>query len=519
MLKKIGDFFIKNLYQIFLIILVILFFLINFYEIRNKISLDPSLYKYYILFIFLSIFLAVFIFIWCIKIKVSNMKIPKVFVITATILGVIYLFLSPVFTGSDEHNHYYRIYEITDGILVTPTDKVVGSQMPKSLSETFIEGSGNNTTIKYENIREMLNIPLNRTNKVQYGNLWTDSYNNTALYSPVQYLPQVIGFSIGKLFDFGPYLIGMLGRVFNLIFYVILGYFALKLIPKAKMFYLLILLSPNMLQCATTLSADAFTNIIFLLLIALLFKICYFEDKIDKRKKILLFSLCILISLCKIVYLPIVFLILLINTDKFKKGNKEKIIFSTITIILSVIVGLIWMNCTNGVFEIAYDKTEFQKEFIFNNVINYVIIFVRTFANYIIKYIECLFVGTTMYHSQLNMPAFISFFYVILVMIALLKDKVKNKFNIQARVIIGFVGIIIIGLISTAIYIQCTAQYYSIGNSIIEGIQGRYFIPIIMLVPFIFQFKNIKLNSKSLYTSSLMINLITWFYMINQFTA
>lgn len=520
LLKKISEFFLKNIYHIFLLLIVVFFFLINFYSLRYKVSLDQSLDKYYIIFIILSIVLSLGIFVACIRLKkINDEKIPKIFVFTALVLGIIYLFLSPLFTGSDEHNHYYRIYEITEGVLVTPTDEVVGSELPESLSKTFGAGSGNNTTIKYENINEMLNIKLNRTNTIQYGNLWTDSYSNTALYSPVQYFPHVLGFSLAKIFDLGPYLIGMFGRIFNLIFYVILGYFGLKLIPKAKMFYLLVLLSPNILQCATTLSADAFTNVIFLLLIALLFKICYSKDKLDRRKELLLLILCIIISLCKIVYLPVVFLVLLINSDKFKNGKKEKIIFSVLTILLSVIVGLLWMSYTGGVFEIAYDKTALQKDFIFNNILNYLVVFVQTFANYIAKYIECLFVGTTMYHSQLEMPAFISFFYVILVVLALLKDNIKNKFNIPKRVAIGFVGVIIVGLISTAIYIQCTAQYHSVGNSIIEGIQGRYFIPIIMLVPFVFQFKNIKLSNKILYNSSLVINLVTWFYMINQFIA
>ena len=520
MVKKLTDFFIKNIYQIFLLLTAIVFFIVNFYDLRYKISLNSNLNKYYIVFILLSIIFSTVVFIMCKKANnFGDKKIPKLFVLSTIILGIIYLSLSPLFTGSDEHNHFYRIYEISDGVIVTPTNKVVGSKMPLSLSDTFVIGSGNNTTIKYDNIREMCNVKLNRSNKTQYGDLWTNAYNNTALYSPVQYLPQVIGFSIAKIFDFGPYLIGMFGRVFNLAFYILLGYFCLKLMPKSKMFYMLILLSPNMLQCATTLSADAFTNVIFLLLISLIFKICYSKNKIDKKEKFLLLILCVVISLCKIVYLPIVFLILLINSNLFKNGNKEKIIFSSITILLSVLISFLWMSCTNGIFEIAYDQTEFQKQFILNNLINYFAVFVRTFSGYIIKYIECLFVGTTMFHSQLKMPALISFFYVILIVLSLLKDKEKRKLNISKRIFIGMVGIVIVGLISTAIYVQCTAQYYSIGNATIEGIQGRYFIPIIMLIPFVFQFKNIKLKNQNLYIGTLFINLITWFYMINQFIA
>lgn len=520
MVKKITDFFINNIYQISLLLITIVFFMVNFYDLKYKISLNSNLNKYYVVFILLSIILSVVIFIISKKTNnFSNKKIPKIFVLSSIILGVINLSLSPLFTGSDEHNHFYRIYEISDGVIVTPTNKVVGSEMPLSLSDTFITGSGNNTNIKYDNLREMWDIKLDRSNKGQYGDLWTNAYNNTALYSPVQYLPQVIGFSIAKIFDFGPYLIGMFGRVFNLIFYVLLGYFCLKIIPKSKIFYMLILLSPNMLQCATTLSADAFTNVIFLLLISLIFKICYSKSKVDKREKFLLLILCIVISLCKIVYLPIVFLILLINSSLFKNGNKEKITFSVITILSSVLISFLWMGCTNSVFEIAYDQTELQKQFILNNLLNYFIVFIRTFSEYIIKYVECLFVGTTMYHSQLKIPALISFFYVILIVLSLLNDEDKRKLNTSKRIIIGMVGIIIVGLISTAIYVQCTAQYYSIGNATIEGIQGRYFIPIIMLIPFIFQFKNIKLKKQNLYVGSLFVNLITWFYMINQFIA
>ena len=100
--------------------------------------MDQSLDKYYIIFIILSIVLSLGIFVACIKLKkINDEKIPKIFVFTVLVLGIIYLFLSPLFTGSDEHNHYYRIYEITEGVLVTPTDEVVGSELPESLSKNI----------------------------------------------------------------------------------------------------------------------------------------------------------------------------------------------------------------------------------------------------------------------------------------------------------------------------------------------------------------------------------------------
>ncbi len=503
-----------------LILISCIFFIINMCDINSKLIDIPTINKYIIIYLTLAIILSIGTFLIIIKIKnidIDNNKLPKLFIILGFTLGFIYLGLSPLFSGSDEHNHFYRIYEITEGVMITPTNKVVGSKLPESLYNTFNKASENNTNVKYKHIKDMAAVSLNKNKTMQYGNLWSNAYNNTALYSPIQYFPQTIGFVIGKFLGIGPYWIGMLGRVFNLIFFVMLGFYSLKIIPKSKLFYMMILLSPNMLQCATTLSADAFTNVIFLLLIAYIFKLCYNKKIVTTKEQIIILLLSIIISLCKIVYLPIVFLILLINSNQFKNGKKGKIFFSIVTIVLSIIVSLAWMNCTNGVFAIAYDKTEIQKRFIFGNIFSYIMIFIRTFINYIVKYIECLFVGTTMYHSQLQIPSIVSFLYVGIVILSMINEKVYKKLSDYKKIIIAGVGIIIVGLISTAIYIQCTAQYFSVGNPTIEGIQGRYFIPVVMLLPFIFNFKRVNIKSTILLNSALVINLITWFYMISRF--
>ncbi len=521
MKNKFIEFIKKNNYMLTLLLSITIFFLIGLFDIKYKLL--ENLYfgkKYYFIFLFLFILLILLLLAFNKKIKsINDDNVPKVFIITASILGIFFIIISPLFTGSDEHNHYYRIYEITEGTLITPTEKYVGSEMATSLKETFIVGSGNNTTIKYGHIKDMMNVKLNSEDKAQYGKLWTDSYSNTALYSPVQYFPQLIGFYIGKVLNLNPYLIGILGRIFNLIFYIIIGYFSLKLVPKTKLFYLLILLSPNMLQCATTLSADAFTNSIFLLLVALILNKIFNKEGVTKKSQIILLLLSVIISLCKIVYVPVVFLLLLIDYKKFKNGKKEKNTFVIVTIIISCIVSLIWMNFLNGVFDIAYDQSDLQKAFVLSNIIEYFIIFIRTFSINFVKYIECLFVGTTMYHSQLEMPSLISFIYIVLVVLALYNDSSKNNLKISQKIFIGFISIIIIGLIGTAIYVQCTAQFFSVGNPTIQGIQGRYFIPIIIFLPlFIPKITNqLKLDNKILYNTAFGINIVTLIFMFARF--
>ncbi len=514
-MKKALTIITNNLYLLLLILTTFVFAGVSVYNLKT--ASYQHLKTIAIIYLGICILISGFlIFTYSKKFKEKN--IPYIFITLCIILGVIYIFASPLFTGSDEHNHYYRIYEITEGKFITDTKYgVVGSKLPRALKETFIIGSGDNS-VKYGNIKDMIKVKIDKDDKVVYGNDYTDFYSNTALYSPVQYLPHIIGFSIGKIANFGVYGIGLLGRIFNLIFYALLGFLALKIIPKGKTFIMMILLSPNMLQCATTLSADAFTNAIFLLLISLIFMIKSKDKIISKWEELFLFLLSITIALCKIVYLPVAFLLLLIPKNKYKNGNKEKYIFCIITIAIAVFVSFLWMSTTNPIFDIAYQQAGLQKQFILNNIIEYLVIFIRTYIIYGFKYFECLLVGTTMYHTQLNISTLLSVFYNIIVILALLNDETKCNSNTFDKSFLALVSIAIIGLISTAIYIQCTSGSYGVGFHEIIGLQGRYFVPLLFVLPYLFKGIKIgKINLSFYVTTILFTSGIVWIYMIERF--
>ncbi len=500
--------------KIWLISLLILF-------LATLIYLYNHTLKFGVWLIVIVIFQIIALFlIYYNKAYFNKLKIEKCFVIIASFLGIIYILLAPLFTGSDEQNHYYRIYEISQGTIFTPTNNnVVGSMLPVSLQYSYILGGASNTNIKYSNIPDMFKVKLNSNIVTQYGLNWHQFYSNTALYSPIVYIPQSLGFNIAKLFNLNVYLIGIFGRLFNLLFYIIVGYLAIKIAPKAKMFFLAILCSPNMLSTATTLSADAFTNVISLLYISIIFYYIFNKVEISFKSKLLLFILSLIISLSKVVYFPIVFLLLLLKSECFKNTKKEKGVFLLVTIFSSLVFSFLWINTTDNIFNISYSNTALQKQFILNNILSYILIIFKTFLNYGFDYIECLFVGTTMYHSQLKIPLLISFSYIILVILTLIKDNNDNILSKKSKALIIFIALIVIGLICTSIYIQCTAQYYDVANNIIEGIQGRYFIPIILFIPYLLKIKPNKLNYSNtlIYCSIITFNTIVWMFMINQF--
>lgn len=519
-IMKLYEYMKKNIFIISLILISLIYMVLNLYDIIYKFEEHQLIgHNYLYMYLVCSILITIVVFYIIFRLsKTKKINIPSLFVFLAILIGTPYIFLSPLFTGSDEHNHYYRIYEISNFEMITPTEEYVGSKLPNSLSKTFNVAGGSNVNINYKDIFTMSKVELDKEDVKQYGKEWSNSYNNTALYSPFTYIPHVLGFWVGKLFNLSPLIIGMIGRITNFICFIILGYLSLKIVPKAKLFYLIVLLSPNMLQLATTLSADAFTNGLVLLYTAIVFKHYYNKEILGKKDKWTISLLAILISLCKIVYIPVVCLLYFIP-NKCYKNMKEKHIYSGILIFICIVLGLLWTKQTEPVFAIEYTKNPKQMEFVLGNIFEYFIIFLRTFSNYFFEFVECLFVGTRMYHSQLIMPSFISIIYIVLVIISFLKHDNKRNRPIKCNIMIWIIALLTIGLIGSAIYVQATAQYIALENPVIEGIQGRYFLPIVILLPFLIEIKNIKLKIKeqTIISICLVINLITYFYIMSQF--
>ena len=95
----------------------------------------------------------------------------------------------------------------------------------------------------------------------------------------------------------------------------------------------------------------------------------------------------------------------------------------------------------------------------------------------------------------------ISFFFFALISVQ--KDE-DIKISTWQKIILGTIFIMVFGLILTSLY----AQWTPLGEEIIEGIQGRYFLPIILVIPLICSktIKNKKLKYPTLIAQSTIVN-------------
>lgn len=466
------------------------FIMICFISLNIFVINGSKKYIYLIITSLLTIIFAYFNY------KKENISIQNKFLMLIIPLGIFYMLALPIGTIPDESNHFYRTYEISEGKLISKWDrklKSAGNYLPTNIDKV----NSNN----YREIKQ--NIKINKsTEKAFIG------FSNTALYSPVCYIPQVIGASIAKIFTNNFTIMAYFGRIFNFIIFCILIFFSIKIIPTKKNLILFISLLPITIQEAVSLSPDALTISSCTLLISFIFYLKGKKGLLNIREKLLIIILPIIIALCKIVYLPVCLLLFLIPKEKFG-SLKRKNIFIFALAFFVVLINLLWTSKVSIFLTANLHGSNSAKQLKY--ILNYPFIYLKTLLNTFDIYADFhIFNMLGRYLSLFNVNVYAPYIYINLLVLLLLliqneKTKRETKKNLMLeKVLLIFCFTSTLILIFTSIYIQWTPYMLDY----VDGVQGRYYLPIILLVGLainnIFNF-NIKENIMNKYILLFMI--------------
>ena len=452
--------------------------IINGEEMQGASIIFQDLYKSNIRTIIYSVILIVFILgvyiVSSIIYYKKGMKIENIFLMVAPLTCIFFLVTMPTFKNHDEYYHWLKAYEVSQGTLMTPQeDGVQGSMMPEGVSKVFPTDW---TTLDYQTMKELLGVKLNEDNK---GILNPET---AAVYSFVQYIPQATGIALARLVTDNVYLITYGGRIVNMIFALLVLYFAIKLMPFGKKLLLIPAMIPIAIEGFTSLSPDAMTISVAFFYIAYILHLA-FGDKEQlgiKEKAILLIS-SIVIALCKIVYIPLVGLILIIPKEKFKnQGNKNKILNFCVIAGIAVIINLIWLAISSRYLSTFREgDSKIQVLLALQNPILYIQNVLYTFNLNGSNYLLSLFGADLGWGELIKLYSIVPYAFLgIYLFTAITDNELKDKFKRYQIVWISLVVLAIVGLIFTSLYVQWT----TVGQTSIAGIQGRYFLPILPLV-------------------------------------
>lgn len=404
----------------------------------------------------------------------------RVFLFLGVLFGVMIMIFTPPFLYPDENAHFYRTLGIIDGQIVVqkPDEEHSGSFLPKSIHDfenrtKFYDFLADRDCLKekisFKDISEASSYTKN-------GEKIFINHINTALYSPVAYMPQVTGLKFMEMFTPSLLYIMFGGKIFNFLFYLILGFFAIRSLPFLKWVGVLILLAPINLSLAGSLSTDPVLLSSSMLFFAKILQYSVGDDsKIGWKQVVLLAVLAFIIGQVKQNFL-IVFFVFLIPKKKFCGGYFVKM---ATVVVPSVVLSLVWGKIASSVLVPGNGaKPVEQAVYILSHPIEYLQTFFRTsriFSRMLREMVGVL----GWLNIRLDWWAY-GLYYIFFVLNVFFSIDVESKgremFSLKQKLIILSLSLLIIFVVSTNMYVV----WSHVGADLIDGIQGRYFASVLL---------------------------------------
>lgn len=409
-------------------------------------------------------------------------KIEDIFVVVAFFFGLASIMLIPPFQSPDESSHYQRAYSVSKGQLYySVVDNKKGIYIEDELTNyisSFERFDGHvDEKFSYGDMYFGQEMPKSPTSK-------THKYFSTIETSFIAYLSSSLGIIVSKVFRLGvfhqstTYIYSLyFARLFDLLLYIGLMYFAIKKTPILKKSMFTIGLLPMSVMLASSCSYDGLIIGSACLLFSHIMSLLYDSRKLSFKDILFFVIFGFFVFFIKYTYILLLTLLIFVPVDRFK-NKKDKIL--KIGIIFGIIFLLyILFNIPNYINNVDGGSANEQIKFIISNPFKYIVIL---FKSMYVKFgIQLSWILGGFGNLDTHFPGFIYFIMFIYLLALFLFDasikniKISKKLKLwNFLVLLG----IIVG-IYTALYIIWTP----VGNKIIEGVQGRYFIPIIIFTP------------------------------------
>lgn len=449
----------------------------------------------------LIIFVAILFTYGLIKLyKISNgeeRKIKKEFVFLglALFVGITLVFINVPQVRYDEHAHFWRAYEISKGNLISRTTNT----LPNSIIGLFEreDGSYPNKEINYNTIKEKIGEALNSEDERAF------PVGATGSLTPISYIPQVIGVTIGRILQLSPIIILWLGRLTNLFAYIALVFVAIKIMPseKWKSIIMIIALFPMSMNLAATISPDTVIIGFSLLAVSYGMYLKFEANKIELKQISIFGILCMIPAVCKIVYFPLGLLVLLLPKEKFE--NKTKRVLSYVLTGLIIFVPYIILNKIVGLGDYAIAiRTNMMEQCLFtvSDIVRDFGIAINTMYSEFSLYLFEMIGGW-------NTIELISITILVILLFEMFlksEESEKYKFNKKDNIVFAIICLIEILGVVAAMYLGWTQAK----QTVVEGVQGRYFLPVIPLICIILSKNKIGCEIKNKNIKYIIISII-----------
>lgn len=446
-----------------------------------------------------------------------RLKSEWVFLALLIAFLIIFIFIFPPFTVPDEGHHYFSTYWLVDslpfnahvtndgGFLVRDIDLL----LYKVRQSNAIDSSSFDSII--HNFALFENGKWIPTNEFSFG---VGAENVTAK------IGSIVGLQIGLFLGLGAYPVFYMGRIGSALVFCFCAFQAYRIAPKGKSVIVFVSLLPMTLHLAASYSYDSGIIAYSLLVFACLMRAFFGEQKSIGYKEIVIYLIIsAFLAPCKVIYSGLILLGLFVPLSQFQdvkvgRIGKCMLIFAVVASVL--VLRLASLSILVSQSSDAHRGQEVGRFYTLSDIImhpkNSFQVFFRTLDSLGDFYWEStLGYSLGWLQGNLRFPAFFMIPYLLFGFICCLDSEDEPSFLSPICSVLFIIAFALAALGSIAsMWLGWTFNY----ENVIQGVQGRYFLPALPALLFGLRTRLFRFNSSSIIFITLGMCLMNCLYLI-----
>lgn len=423
--------------------------------------------------VILIIALALAILFWGDKLHVNTLILLLIF-------GVMFSLVTPVWDTPDEGVHNASAVLFSEGQLTA-----AGGEIPNSYE-----------SIKQNNMKPLTEQTLSGT--PQDANSQYTPWGGGKFF--LGFIPQAMGVGIAKLLSLDMAAYFYMGRIFNAIAYAIMAFFAIKRVKKFQILFAAVSLLPMSLMIAGSYNPDGVTYGLGLLLASQFTNMCYEgEGKIDWRQMLVFGIMAALLVMNKYTLGLLCLLPLFIPASRY--ANKKTKWLLGIAILAVCLLGslliVMWQNAGSGggssltgdVNSQGASVTQ-QLGWILSNPSAALSVYSKTIVGNLGNDLMQLFTIGQLSYDVYSIFMLIYFGFLALVAFGYARQDYREERCVgNASLSLVSRGMVLLAILGSVLltYIALHLTWTPVGADTILGVQGRYYVPLLALLPLLGQ--------------------------------
>lgn len=308
-----------------------------------------------------------------------------------------------------------------------------------------------------------------------------------------------------------------LGKFGNLLMYCLIVFFAIRMIPVGKRIMTAIALMPTPVLLASSYSYDPMITACTMLGIAVIFAELAQPDKPFSMKNAIVFTVAMLLaSFPKAVYIPLILLALLLPKQKFASKRNRYLFKGGILLLFLLMMGTFVLPALSGGLSSGDPRggdTSPSGQIL--SMLTHLFTTVQLYFNNIVGTLGEKFLGMNSL-GDFAYAGLIQDYNLVLLIVGLIlftvftdtngAENAGEKFLGKQQKITLFVLTVVVSLlIWTAMYLSFTP----VGRMEIAGVQGRYFIPLMLPLFFVIRTPLIQCKIKTAAYNAVVLSVST----------